>query len=142
MILFMNIKQIGKRKNVVDKVPFTYEKVPKTVREFIEETVRICVDAYKERMEQGEVLLSQEQIEERSQIGKIAFGIIYGEQMPEVKEAIATAITAFEDGLYRVFLEQNGEEMQELEGLEEPLELSEGDTLTFIRLTMLAGRMW
>ena len=48
LILFMNIKQIGKRKNVVDKVPFTYEKVPKTVREFIEETVRICVDAYKE----------------------------------------------------------------------------------------------
>ena len=43
----------------------------------------------------------------------------------------------FQDGLFRVFLGDT-----ELTELDEKLELQEGDTVTFIRLTMLAGRMW
>ena len=43
----------------------------------------------------------------------------------------------FQDGLFRVFLGDT-----ELTELDEQLELQEGDTVTFIRLTMLAGRMW
>ena len=70
-------------------------------------------------------------------VGKIAFGIIYGEKNPNIQEAIDVAITAFQDGLFRVFI--NEEEICELD---EAINISEEDTVTFIRLTMLAGRMW
>lgn len=35
MTLYMNIKQLGKRKNTVHKVPFEYANVPGTLRELI-----------------------------------------------------------------------------------------------------------
>ena len=70
-------------------------------------------------------------------VGKIAFGIIYGNKEPDVEEAIAVAVQAFEDGLYRVFV--NGEEAEQLD---ERLVLQDGDEVSLIRLTMLAGRIW
>lgn len=85
MVLYMNMKQLGKRRNTVDQVPFTYAVVPGSLRELIAET----------------------------------------------------AMLGFQDGLFRVFLGDT-----ELTELDEKLELQEGDTVTFIRLTMLAGRMW
>ncbi|MNP77809.1 hypothetical protein D3C76_1753110 [compost metagenome] len=48
-----------------------------------------------------------------------------------------TAITAYEDGLYKVFL--NDEELQELD---ETLVVKDGDNVVLIRFTMLAGRLW
>ena len=47
------------------------------------------------------------------------------------------AIQSFEDGIYRIFLDDRA-----LEQLEEKILLTEGSSLTFVRLTMLAGRMW
>ena len=43
MLLYMNMKQLGKRRNTVDKVSFEYEAEPETLRELITETVKICV---------------------------------------------------------------------------------------------------
>ena len=137
MHLYINMKQLGKRKNMVDKVAFSYEKAPEDLRELIGETVKICVADYIDRMDKGEAVLSEEQIEDMSQIGKIAFGIVYGEKKPDVQKAIETAVQGFEDGLFRVFLGD-----RELEKLDEKVEFAEGNEITFIRLTMLAGRMW
>lgn len=44
---------------------------------------------------------------------------------------------AFNDRLFRIFLNGN-----ELSSLEEKINLQENDKLTFIRLTMLSGRIW
>lgn len=137
MHLYINMKQLGKRKNMVDKVAFFYEKAPESLRELIGETVKICVANYIDRMDKGEAVLSKEQIEDMSQIGKIVFGIVYGEKKPDVQKAIETAVQGFEDGLFRVFLGD-----RELENLDEKVEFAEGNEITFIRLTMLAGRMW
>ena len=137
MHLYINMKQLGKRKNMVDKVAFSYEKAPEDLRELIGETVKICVADYIDRMGRGEAVLSETQIEDMSQIGKIAFGIVYGEKKPDVQKAIETAVQGFEDGLFRVFLGD-----RELENLDEKVEFAEGNEITFIRLTMLAGRMW
>ena len=52
-------------------------------------------------------------------------------------KACETACQCFEDGLVRVFRNQ-----EELEGLETQVKLQEGDCLTFIRLTFLSGRLW
>ena len=46
MTLYMNIKQLGKRKDTVHKVPFEYDTAPSTLRELITETVKICVAQY------------------------------------------------------------------------------------------------
>ena len=137
MHLYINMKQLGKRKNTVDKVAFFFEKAPEDLRELIEETVKICVADYIDRMDKGEAVLSEKQIEDMSQIGKMAFGIVYGEKKPDVQKAVETAVQGFEDGLFRVFLGD-----RELENLDEKVEFAEGNEITFIRLTMLAGRMW
>lgn len=137
MHLYINMKQLGKRKNMVDKVEFSYEKAPESLRELIGETVKLCVADYIDRMDRGEAVLSEKKIEDMSQIGKIAFGIVYGEKKPDVQKAIETAVQGFEDGLFRVFLGD-----RELENLDEKVEFAEGNEITFIRLTMLAGRMW
>ena len=110
MHLYINMKQLGKRKNMVDKVAFFYEKAPESLRELIGETVKICVANYIDRMDKGEA---------------------------ELSKAIETAVQGFEDGLFRVFLGD-----RELENLDEKVEFAEGNEITFIRLTMLAGRMW
>lgn len=137
MHLYINMKQLGKRKNMVDKVAFFYEKAPESLRELIGETVKLCVADYIDRMDRGEAVLSEKKIEDMSQIGKIAFGIVYGEKKPDVQKAIETAVQGFGDGLFRVFLGD-----RELENLDEKVEFAEGNEITFIRLTMLAGRMW
>ena len=137
MVVKVNVKQIGKRKSVVDDVPFTYETVPETVQALITETVKICLAAYKKRMEDRAKVLDKDTIEELAEIGKIAFGISYGEKVPEEQDAVDTAVSAFQDGLYRVFLD--GEELSDLQ---QGIVLNEDTELTFIRLTMLAGRIW
>ncbi|MGN0438537.1 MAG: hypothetical protein ACI4F4_08455 [Lachnospiraceae bacterium] len=137
MTIYINMKQIGKRKNVIDKVPFSYEKKPGTLRELIADTVTICVNDFINRKNEKERVIDRDTIDDMAGVGKIAFGIIYGEKIPDIQETIATAITGFQDGLFRVFI--NDEEIEELD---EPVNLCEGDRVTFIRLTMLAGRMW
>ena len=92
------MKQLGKRKNMVDKVAFSYEKAPESLRELIGETVKICVANYIDRMDKGEAVLSKEQIEDMSQIGNISFGIVNGEKKPYVKQAIETAVQGFDYG--------------------------------------------
>lgn len=53
MHLYINMKQLGKRKNMVDKVAFSYEKAPESLRELIGETVKLCVANYIDRMDKG-----------------------------------------------------------------------------------------
>ena len=136
----VNLKQIGQRRQKVAPVDFTYPSPPKTVRELINSTVEQCVNAYNERVragENGEKPLTSQQIADMSEVGKIAFGINYGEKEQDMGKAKENALQSFEDGFYRIFISDN-----EIEGLDTAITLNEGDTLTFIKLTMLAGRMW
>lgn len=136
----VNLKQIGQRRQKVAPVDFEYSAKPKTVRELITSTVEICVNAYNERVRAGEdnaKPLNEQQITDMAEVGKIAFGINYGGKEQDMKKAKENALQSFDDGLYRIFI---GE--KELEGLDTSIALNEGDSLTFIKLTMLAGRMW
>ena len=92
MVLYMNMKQLGKRRNTVDQVPFTYAAAPGSLRELIAETVKLCVSRYIEAMNRGEAVLSNAQIDDMAHIGKIAFGIVYGEKAPDVGKSIETAM--------------------------------------------------
>lgn len=140
MRIFINLKQIGARRQKIAPVPFDYPAVPKTLRELITLTVRLCVEDYNARVRSGDEVskpLSKENISDMATVGKIAFGINYGAKEQPLSPAVENAIRSFEDGLYRVFAGET-----ELEALDENISLKEDETLTFIRLTMLSGRMW
>lgn len=140
MILKINLKQIGERKQKIAPIDFEYDPLPNTVRELITQTVTRCVEAYNERVRAGDTRvkpLSEKEISDRADIGKIAFGINYGEKEQPIDKAIDNALQSFEDGIYRVFVNDTA-----LEQLDDNVILSENDSLTFIRLTMLSGRLW
>ena len=123
----------------VKEYPFLLLNTPETYRELIEESVRSCIAAYRERAiaSKNPTPLTDEEYREMSEIGKLAFGIHYNEAEINEGEAIAAAIEAVSDGIVRVF--KGDEEMPDLDAT---LKINEGDVFAFIRLTMLSGRMW
>ena len=90
-------------------------------------------------MEQSELLkyLTNEEIQDKATTGKISFGVNYNGMSADTEKAIRNALQSFEDGIFRIFVDG-----EELESLEQPVSLHEGSELIFVRLTMLAGRMW
>lgn len=140
MTLMVNIKQIGQKKQRVEPVPFEIEKPPATVGELITLTVKACVNAYNKRLaESGNMPrpLTAQKITDLADIGKIAFEINYGEKQADTAKAIENALQAYEDGIFRVFINDS-----ELGKADEKIEIKNKDILTFIKLTLLAGRMY
>ena len=138
MNILVTLKQAGKRRDRITALPFPLEDTPSTVRELIVQCVHTCVTQYNERVRRGEstVPLSSAQMDAMSETGKFAFGINYGQKEANEVSAVETALQAFEDGLFRVFL--NNEELTDPNA---PILLHENDRVIFIRLTMLAGHM-
>lgn len=139
MNIKVNIKQLGKKRATVETEGFRLETRPETVKDLIAASVHTCVEDYNARVRKGESAspLSEEEILGMSQIGKIAFGINYGGKEANEEKAVKNALLAYEDGLFRIFLGEN-----EAGALEDKIDLDENDEVTFIRLTMLSGRMW
>ena len=136
MTVFISAKQIKKRGDQVAAVPYILREAPATLRQLIAMLVTDGVERYNRRIQgnQEPTVVTGEQLADMSQVGKIAFGIPFGGKAAELEPALETAFQGFEDGLYRVFL---GE--AEMESLDAPLGLHEGDTITIIRLVMLTG---
>ena len=139
MNINVNLKSIGKRKASVKPVVYEIKGNPATLRELILAVVRAGVEEYNQRVENGELLsyLTKEEMDEKARAGKIGFGVNYGEKKAGLLAAQENAIQCFEDGIYRIF--QDGEP---LEVLDDPIFITEESVFTFVRLTMLAGRMW
>lgn len=136
----INIRQLGKKRNTINAVPFVLPKQPNTVRDLITSVVMVCVAAYNERVRKGETIIrpmTQESLSDMEMIGKLAFGVNYGGKEANEAKAVTTALQGFKDGLYRAFLDET-----ELVDLDAPLMIRENDTITFIRLTMLTGSIW
>ena len=112
---------------------------PRTLRELIELTVQVCVRSYELRRQQGHstVPLTEEEWSAMEEVGKFAFGVHEPATPVDEARAVATALSAVEDGLVRIF--RGTEELTELSA---PLLLEQDQVLTFVRLTMLSGRMW
>ena len=69
--------------------------------------------------------------------GKVGFEVNYNGRPAAETEAIVNALQSYEDGIFRIFIDDT-----EAGGLSSPVVLKEETTLTFIRLTMLSGRLW
>ena len=139
MQIYVALKHMGNVTKKVKEYPFLLEKKPLTLREMIEASARYCISLYKARAnsEGDPSPLTGEQFDGMREIGKFAFGVHYNENKIDEQAAVVTAIDAVTDGLVRVF---KGDE--ELTDLDAELKISDGDVFTFVRLTMLSGRMW
>ncbi len=137
--IYVALKHMGNVTKKVKEYPFLLNKKPHTFRELIEESVKSCIDAYRVRanIAKNPSPLTDEQFDGMREIGKFAFGVHYNENSINETKAIGAAIDAVTDGLVRVFKGND-----EITDLERELEISEGDVFTFVRLTMLSGRMW
>lgn len=136
MRIEINAKQIQKKRQHVASYGYELQRMPADLRELISMLVQDSVREYNSRInskESGQPL-SADDLDSMSRIGKIGFGIPYGSREADPQEAVETAIQGFEDGLFRFFLAD-----REIESLDVPLELKEGDTITIIRLVMLTG---
>ncbi|MDE7294199.1 MAG: hypothetical protein K2N72_07225 [Oscillospiraceae bacterium] len=139
MNIKVNVKQIGAKRDKISGEDFFIRGVPHTVGELITEAVRTCVEAYNSRVKKGDSAepITDEDIRDMADVGKIAFGINYSQNEADEKTAAENALQAYEDGLFRIFI---GE--REAGELSDSISLSENDSVTFIKLTMLSGSMW
>jgi len=139
MNIYINLKAIGKRRPALEKTPYVLPDGITTLRQLIETIVRQEVDTYNSRGLEHMLMpfLTEAQIADQATVGKVGFGRLYSDRKADPCKAVETALQGFEDGLFRVLIED-----KEAAALDEPLEIRENDTLTFIRLTFLAGRLW
>ena len=136
----VNVKRIGKRRNAIETRPYEIGEV-RDVGGLIAAFVTAEVTRFNARAEVGETALrylTSEEITDAAVVGKIGFDADYNGQVQDLTAAIENARQSFEDGIYRIFI--NGEEAGET--CDTPVTLRENDEVTFVRLTMLAGRMW
>lgn len=136
----VNVKRIGKRRNAIETRPYEIGEVH-DVGGLIAAFVTAEVTRFNARAEGGETVLrylTSEEIADAATVGKIGFGADYNGQVQDLTAAITNAHQSFEDGIYRIFI--NGDEVGD--ALDTPVTLHENDEITFVRLTMLAGRMW
>ena len=136
----VNVKRIGKRKNAIEARPYEIGEV-RDVGELIAAFVTAEVARFNERATADETALrylTNAEIADAATVGKIGFGADYNGQVQDLTAAIENARQSFEDGIYRIFI--NGDEVGG--ALNTPITLRKNDEITFVRLTMLAGRMW
>ena len=139
MKIYIQMKAAGKRKPVLQHVPYELPEHVSTLRELLKELVRIEVERYNEKGTDVQVVpyLTKEEIGDQAEAGKVSFGRIYSENRADFTKASENALQCFKDGLVRVF--QND---RELERLDDPIRIRDGAGFTLIRLTFLAGRLW
>lgn len=139
MQVYVRVKALGKRKDVLPPKPYELPEGIGSLRELLTAFVETEVERYNSKEPELPLLscLTAEEIEAQSETGKVSFGRLWSDKKADKAKAVQTAIQAFTDGLVRVLMDD-----KELTELEEPLSVHEGAVFTFVRLTFLAGRMW
>ena len=135
----INIKSVSGKRSKISSGSMLFDENITTVKELIQSAVTTCVDEYNKRLENSDLIeiLTPEIIEDKAKLGKVSFNVNYGEKSPELQTAVNNAIEAFNDGIVVIFADD-----KKLELINEPVDICSIESLTFIKLTMLSGRMW
>lgn len=137
MKIIINVKGLSRKKVIHQEEVELINKIS-TTKDLITELVKINVEKFNKKIDEKDILsiITNENIAKAARIGKIG-DEVHGDKKANLEKALDTAYLAFEDGLYCIFIND-----EQTEKLDDSLNLKDGDILTFIRLTMLAGRMW
>lgn len=143
MKIFIRVKSAGKRRPVLELAAYELPDAlfPCGAETLIELIVRDNVRKYNAKAVDAALFkyLSADEVEERAEIGKVSFGDRKNENDQDEEAAVRNALQSFRDGIFRMLA---NEEEVEPENSARTVSLREGDVLTFIRLVMLAGRIW
>ncbi|MDR1136378.1 MAG: hypothetical protein LBL49_09430 [Clostridiales Family XIII bacterium] len=136
MNIFVRVKAAGKRRDILEKQAWTVPGDTDAPEKLIEYLVRENVRTYNAKTVDAPLFhyLSQQEMEDGEHTGKIGFGDRRNENEQDEENAVQNAIQCFNDGIYRVLVNED----EALPGA--PFSLNDGDIVTFIRLVMLAGR--
>jgi len=102
MKAYIQVKQVGKRKCSIEKMPIDFPTPPASVQELIEAVVCWQVKEYNERLQQSEMLkyLTCEEMEDKAAAGKVGFEANYNGRPAVETEAIINALQSYEDGIF------------------------------------------
>jgi hypothetical protein len=138
--LTVEARLIGRAKQNIPQwqipLPPELQNPSHTLRDLIAQVVREEVTAFQCRQKERQItqVLTQIELEQALLRGKIISGGQDLSQAVDEEVAVATALQAFEDGLYLIFLDD-----QQQTDLDESVILHSHSHLTFIRLVALAG---
>jgi hypothetical protein len=134
--IFIRVKAAGKRRDMLGLQPAVVPDKTSSAAELITHLVTENVRFYNAKVVDQPFFhyLSEQQLEDGVHTGKVGFGSRNNENQQDEAQAVRNALQCFEDGIYRVLL--NESEIT----LSSGFTLKEGDVVTFIRLVMLAGR--
>ena len=137
MKIIINVKGLSRKKVIYQEEVELKNKIS-TTKDLITELVKINVEKFNKKIDERDILsiMTNENIAKAARVGKIG-DEVHGDKKANLEKALDTAYLAFEDGLYCIFIND-----EQTEKLDDSLNLKDGDILTLIRLTMLAGRMW
>lgn len=139
MDIYVRVKAIGKRKDILAPTTYTIPDGICSLRQLLTAVVQKEVAQYNSKETGAQLIpfLTQQALDDQAKIGKVSFGTIYSDKKADPDKAVANAIGCWEDGLVRVFLND-----AELTDLDAPIAIEAQSVLTFIRLTFLSGTFW
>lgn len=144
MNISISVKQLGKKHPLLQEksIDLAIENPVITTQNLIESIVDYQVQLFHsssfEFEDEDKIHLPKENyLPILTDTGKVGFGALYNHNQVDLAKAQENAIVAFEDGLYAVFYGDD-----QLEALTEQIDLSQNKSITFIRLTFLAGSYW
>ncbi|NOQ40154.1 MAG: hypothetical protein GQ562_07520 [Anaerolineales bacterium] len=107
-----------------------------SLQRFISQLVKVEVKAFIERKEKRRLdrIMAPAEISAGARQGKIDPAGRDLDQAVDVEQAVQTALQAFEDGLYFVFIDR-----EQIQNLESEIIVNQGSQVTFLRLIALAG---
>lgn len=134
--LTIEAKVLGQKKPLFPTWVITLGENRMRLRDLITKVVLEEVSAFQQRQEERRLarLMTKGEIEQAIVQGKVDLGERDLKQKVDPQAAVETALQAFEDGLYYVFVE--GEQIQSLDS---EVLLQPKTRVSFIRLVALAG---
>ena len=140
--LVMDARILGQRRRIMDDwevtlpLDLTGREDALPLRDILSQVVLAEVAGFQQRQEERRLarILGPDQIAAGLADGKVDPAEHDLQQAVEPEAAVATALQAFEDGLYFVFVEG-----AQITGLDDPVALRPAVHMTFVRLVALAG---
>ena len=135
VFMIVETKLVGRR-TPFERRPVELPDGPHTLRGLLTYLVETEVAAYQKRQDTVGLLhiLTEPELQDGAVTGRISVAPQERGGSVNAEEAARTALTAFGDGLYYVFVDE-----RQLMELDEPVTLRPDSTLLLLRLTALAG---
>jgi hypothetical protein len=132
----INTKLVGRRGPLLSPICLQMNEVSSTVGELLASVVREQVRSFRDRQDSRRLvqILTERQITDGLEAGRFISGSQDLQQPVDVDQAIQAAQTAFEDGLFFLFIGDN-----QLTSLQQEVELGESTEALFVRLVSLVG---